>query len=355
MAGCNPTAATPPKVLESSHAPPVRSDTLCEKPSSAAQGEPLAKRRKFDEAAAAADAASTTDEDSALAATMAAIGPPPTPPAGALLRPPPVDARDRGAVVAGLRARGYCALALTPSTEPAMAALVAALRAAVAAPTGAASTLQNGRRATNIPESDGSVRDAVVGALRTTSAGAAIRAYVGARLEVQGVQDIAVPGVDGCGPQELHRDHQLGPRRAAVLALSLDGSPLRTEVVPGTHNDGAAADSDEGSGESDADDRGGALSRYVSAHRYSTKRAPKAAAMLAHLRRADLLAPVDAAAMVYDPYVYHRGAPCDGALTAGRVFIMLCDADLPADAKRAMRSTNDIKKGWKNVIVRAPP
>ena len=53
--------------------------------------------------------------------------------------------------------------------------------------------------------------------------------YVGDALRVQGVQDIVVS--KACPPQEIHRDHQLGAKKAIVLAISLDGSPLGTEVV----------------------------------------------------------------------------------------------------------------------------
>ena len=93
-------------------------------------------------------------------------------------------------------------------------------------------------------------------------------------------------------------------------------------------------------------EEGAALSRYVADNRYATKRAPKAAAMERHLRAARLLAAADASLMVYDPFVYHRGAAAAAAKTGGRVFVMLGAADLAAADKRAMRSTNDIKRPW---------
>ncbi|KAK7249622.1 hypothetical protein SO694_00004155 [Aureococcus anophagefferens] len=217
-------------------------------------------------------------------------------------------------------------------TDGATAALADALRAAVARAEAACPTsaLQNSRRALNLEASDAALRAAVAAYVASSGAGALARAYVGGgALEVQGVQDIRV--VARCGPQELHRDHQMGPRKGAVIALSLDGAPLGTEFVAGTH----------------LVEEGAALSRYVADNRYATKRAPKAAAMERHLRAARLLAAADASLMVYDPFVYHRGAAAAAAKTAGRVFVMLGAADLAAADKRAMRSTNDIKRPWK--------
>ena len=159
--------------------------------------------------------------------------------------------------------------------------------------------------------------------------------YVGDALRVQGVQDIVVS--KACPPQEIHRDHQLGAKKAIVVAISLDGSPLGTEVIRGTH-----AGDDE-------------LSAYVARNRYSSKRAPKAAAMVEHLRQSGAMTAVQSACMVYDPFVYHRGAASDGPKTGGRLFIMLCASSLSADDQKAMRSTNDIKRAWKIPPVPAPP
>ena len=146
-------------------------------------------------------------------------------------------------------------------------------------------------------------------------------------MRVQGVQDIVVS--KACPPQEIHRDHQLGAKKSIVVAISLDGSPLGTEVIRGTH----AGDDD--------------LSAYVARNRYSSKRAPKAAAMIEHLKQSGAMTAVQSACMVYDPFVYHRGAASDGPKTGGRLFIMLCAASLSADDQKAMRSTNDIKRAWK--------
>ena len=114
-----------------------------------------------------------------------------------------------------------------------------------------------------------------------------------------------------------------------MVAISLDGSPLGTEVIRGTH----AGDDD--------------LSAYVARNRYSSKRAPKAAAMIEHLKQSGAMTAVQSACMVYDPFVYHRGAASTGPKTGGRLFIMLCAASLSADDQKAMRSTNDIKRAWK--------
>ena len=264
-------------------------------------------------------------DEALLRRTMDRMGPPPPSPAPP---PPPGATADAARAAEALRRRGYVALARDGAT----AALADALRAAVARAEAACPTsaLQNSRRALNLEASDAALRAAVAAYVASSGAGALARAYVGGgALEVQGVQDIRV--VARCGPQELHRDHQMGPRKGAVIALSLDGSPLGTEFVAGTHlvGDGAA------------------LSRYVADNRYATKRAPKAAAMERHLRAARLLAAADASLMVYDPFVYHRGAAAAAAKMGGRVFVMLGAADLAAADKRAMRSTNDIKRPWK--------
>ena len=55
--------------------------------------------------------------------------------------------------------------------------------------------------------------------------------------------------------------------------------------------------------------------------------------------------------MVYDPFVYHRGAASAAPREGGRVFIMLCDARLGAAEKAAMRATNDIKRPWRRVRI----
>ena len=109
----------------------------------------------------------------------------------------------------------------------------------------------------------------------------------------------------------------------------MDGSPLGTEVIRGTH-----AGDDE-------------LSAYVARNRYSSKRAPKAAAMIQHLQQSGAMTAVQSACMVYDPFVYHRGAASAGPKTGGRLFVMLCAAALSPDEQKAMRSTNDIKRAWK--------
>ena len=127
-----------------------------------------------------------------------------------------------------------------------------------------------------------------------------------------------------CPPQEIHRDHQLGAKKAVVVAISLDGSPLGTEVIRGTH-----AGDDE-------------LSSYVARNRYSSKRAPKAAAMIEHLKQSGAMTAVQSACMVYDPFV-SSGSGLDGPKTGGRLFIKLCAASLSADDQKAMRSTNDIQ------------
>ncbi|KAH8072458.1 hypothetical protein JL721_3735 [Aureococcus anophagefferens] len=199
-------------------------------------------------------AASDGVDEALLRRTMDRMGPPPPSPA-----PPPPP----GATADAARARR------------------AAARLQAACPT---SALQNSRRALNLEASDAALRAAVAAYVASSGAGALARAYVGGgALEVQGVQDIRV--VARCGPQELHRDHQMGPRKGAVIALSLDGAPLGTEFVAGTH----------------LVEEGAALSRYVADNRYATKRAPKAAAMERHLRAARLLAAADASLMVYDP------------------------------------------------------
>ena len=249
-------------------------------------------------------------DDDLLRKTMATIGPPPAAPDPAAV--PTTD------VVRHLEAHGYCPLVVDDSD-------VDALRQdlADASDTDNASVLQNDRRGMNLPATP-ALRQAVVALIERSPF---LHDYVGDDLRVQGVQDIVVS--KACPPQEIHRDHQLGAKKAVVVAISLDGSPLGTEVIRGTH-----AGDDE-------------LSAYVARNRYSSKRAPKAAAMIEHLRQSGAMTAVQSACMVYDPFVYHRGAASAGPKTGGRLFIMLCAASLAADEQKAMRTTNDIKRAWK--------
>ena len=249
-------------------------------------------------------------DDDLLRRTMATIGAPPA-------APPDPSATPPHDVVRHLETHGYCPLQVDASSTD-------ALRAALAdASDDTASVLQNDRRGRNLPATP-ALRHAVVALIERSPF---LHDYVGDSLRVQGVQDIVVS--KACPPQEIHRDHQLGAKKAIVVAISLDGSPLGTEVIRGTH-----AGDDE-------------LSAYVARNRYSSKRAPKAAAMIEHLRQSGAMTAVQSACMVYDPFVYHRGAASAGPKTGGRLFIMLCAASLAADEQKAMRTTNDIKRAWK--------
>jgi len=250
-------------------------------------------------------------DDELLRKTMEAIGAPPEAPSEPSAEPP----HD---VVHHLETHGYCPLdADTVSVD--------ALRAALAdvSDEDPTSALQNHRRGRNLPASP-KLRDAVVALIERSPF---LYDYVGDALRVQGVQDIVVS--QACPPQEIHRDHQLGARKAVVIAISLDGTALGTEVIRGTHQ---------------GDDE---LSAYVARNRYATKRVPKAAAMIEHLQRSGAMTSVQASCMAYDPYVYHRGAASAGPQTGGRLFIMLCAASLSEPDAAAIRSTNDIKRAWK--------
>ncbi|CAH0375910.1 unnamed protein product [Pelagomonas calceolata] len=277
----------------------------------------MAARRPRDGAAVAAASDENANpckkarvDDDALRKTMATIGPPPAAPDPAAV--PTTD------VVRHLETHGYCPIQSDAST-------VDALRAALAdaADDDNASVLQNDRRGRNLPATP-ALRHAVVALIERSPF---LHDYVGDDLRVQGVQDIVVS--KACPPQEIHRDHQLGAKKAIVVAISLDGSPLGTEVIRGTH-----AGDDE-------------LSSYVARNRYSSKRAPKAAAMIQHLQQSGAMTAVQTSCMVYDPFLYHRGAASAGPKTGGRLFIMLCASSLSADDQKAMRSTNDIKRAWK--------
>ena len=230
-------------------------------------------------------------DDDLLRRTMATIGAPPEAPPEPSKTPP----RD---VVRHLETHGYCPIDTDAST-------VDMLRQALAdASDENESVLQNDRRGRNLPATP-ALRHAVVALIERSPF---LHDYVGDDLRVQGVQDIVVS--KACPPQEIHRDHQLGAKKAVVVAISLDGSPLGTEVIRGTH----AGDDD--------------LSAYVARNRYSSKRAPKAAAMIEHLKQSGAMTAVQSPCMVYDPFVYHRGAASDGPKTGGRLFVMLCAASL---------------------------
>ena len=283
----------------------------------------MAAVRQRDDGATAADenanpCKKARVDDEALRKTMATIGPPPYAPDPAAV--PTTD------VVRHLEAHGYCPIQVAASD-------VDALRAALAdaADDDNASVLQNDRRGRNLPATP-KLKNAVVALIQKSPF---LHDYVGDSLRVQGVQDIVV--AKACPPQEIHRDHQLGAKKAIVVAISLDGSPLGTEVIRGTH-----AGDDE-------------LSSYVARNRYSSKRAPKAAAMIQHLQQSGAMTAVQTSCMVYDPFLYHRGAASDGPKTGGRLFIMLCASSLSADDQKAMRSTNDIKRAWKIPPVERPP
>ncbi len=255
-------------------------------------------------------------DDDLLRRTMATIGPPPDAPDPAAV--PTTD------VVRHLDTHGYCPIQVDASSTD-------ALRAALADTSDDnASVLQNDRRGKNLSSAP-ALRNAVVALIQKSPF---LHDYVGDALRVQGVQDIVVS--KACPPQEIHRDHQLGAKKAVVVAISLDGSPLGTEVIRGTH----AGDDD--------------LSAYVARNRYSSKRAPKAAAMIEHLKQSGAMTAVQSACMVYDPFVYHRGAASAGPKTGGRLFVMLCASSLSAEDQKAMRSTNDIKRAWKIPPVARP-
>ena len=276
----------------------------------------MAARRLRDGAVAAASDENANPckkarvDDDLLRRTMATIGAPPE-------APPDPSATPPHDVVRHLETHGYCPIQVDASSTD-------ALRAALAdASDDNASVLQNDRRGMNLPATQ-KLRHAVVALIEKSPF---LHDYVGDSLRVQGVQDIVVS--KACPPQEIHRDHQLGAKKAIVVAISLDGSPLGTEVIRGTH----AGDDD--------------LSAYVARNRYSSKRAPKAAAMIEHLKQSGAMTAVRSACMVYDPFVYHRGAASTGPKTGGRLFIMLCASSLSAEDQKAMRSTNDIKRAWK--------
>jgi hypothetical protein len=284
----------------------------------------MAARRLRDGAVAAASDENANPckkarvDDDLLRRTMATIGAPPE-------APPDPSATPPHDVVRHLETHGYCPLVADASS-------VEALRQALAdaSDDDNASVLQNDRRGKNLSATP-KLKNAVVALIQKSPF---LHDYVGDDLRVQGVQDIVVS--KACPPQEIHRDHQLGAKKAIVVAISLDGSPLGTEVIRGTH-----AGDDE-------------LSAYVAKNRYSSKRAPKAAAMIEHLRQSGAMTAVASSCMVYDPFVYHRGAASAGPKTGGRLFIMLCAASLSADDQKAMRSTNDIKRAWKIPPVERP-
>ena len=76
--------------------------------------------------------------------------------------------------------------------------------------------------------------------------------------------------------------------------------------------------------------------------------------MIEHLKQSGAMTAVQTSCMVYDPFLYHRGAASDGPKTGGRLFIMLCASSLSAEDQKAMRSTNDIKRAWKIPPVARP-
>jgi len=126
---------------------------------------------------------------------------------------------------------------------------------------------------------------------------------------IHGVQEINCPA--GTPPQHLHRDHEFGAQCALVLAISLDGNALKTELQPGSHLDHMAPCTQRGALERD------------------------------RIERAQHLTAMRGQMMLYDPHIMHCGGanPTQEQLS-NRVFIMMVSKDMHKGDVREINETN---------------
>ena len=126
---------------------------------------------------------------------------------------------------------------------------------------------------------------------------------------IHGVQEINCPA--GTPPQHLHRDHEFGAQCALVLAISLDGNALKTELQPGSHLDHIAPCTQRGALERD------------------------------RIERAQHLTAMRGQMMLYDPHIMHCGGanPTQEQLS-NRVFIMMVSKDMHKGDVREINETN---------------
>ena len=214
-------------------------------------------------------------------------------------------AREDGRTAELHAARGTHALALVrdgampwpfdaPLDGPLCERLRALVREALAAPLGRRKRHKVGRRGYEIPLT--AVSAAEWAALLPPALLGVLRAYLRDEPAVVSLALIVAP--PRAPPQDPHRDHGGGPRRAVCLALSLTEAPVNTLVAAGSH----ASD----------------------AH--------------AHAWTLDGLVPiaVGSRGLLYDNYVVHAGAAneSDAALEE-RVFLTFEGASAPATVAEA--------------------
>ena len=126
---------------------------------------------------------------------------------------------------------------------------------------------------------------------------------------IHGVQEINCPA--GTPSQHLHRDHGFGAQCALVLAISLDGKALKTELQPGSHLDHIAPCTQRGALERD------------------------------RIERAKHLKAMQGQMMLYDPHIMHcGGANLTEEELSNRVFIMMVSKDMHKGDVQEINETN---------------
>lgn len=137
-----------------------------------------------------------------------------------------------------------------------------------------------------------------------------IHSYLPKGALIHGVSEINCPA--GTPSQHLHRDHEFGPHVSLVLAISLDGNSLKTELQPGSHLDHISPCTQRGALEKD------------------------------RLERSKHLVAMRGQMMLYDPHIMH----CGGANVSttepltNRVFIMMVSKDMHRGDVEEINETN---------------
>jgi hypothetical protein len=138
---------------------------------------------------------------------------------------------------------------------------------------------------------------------------------------IHGVSEIECPA--GTASQHTHRDHEYGDGMSLVVAISLDGNALKTELQPESHLEHIPPCTARGAMELD------------------------------RLEREKKLIAMGGQMMIYDPHIMHRGGEntTEDALT-NRVFIMMVSADTPKAHIKEINETN-ATVGYKGMLLSA--
>ena len=136
---------------------------------------------------------------------------------------------------------------------------------------------------------------------------------------IHGVSEIVCPA--GTASQHTHRDHEYGDGMSLVVAISLDGNALKTELQPESHTEHAPPCTARGAMELD------------------------------RLEREKKLVAMKGQMMIYDPHIMHRGGKNTSDVTlSNRVFIMMVGANTPKAHIKEINETN-ATVGYKGMLL----